>query len=227
MTAFEVPHARARRRAHAPPASREPRLRVKYSRAHARRCSPRSWWATRRGRPETGRAGAASSGRSAPAPGSAALVAASPCRCSRRSAPTTRGAAASRSVARCADVGRNRDARLLLFVFFVESLGLGGLTVLVPFVTQYVMHRADLTAGDAPRLRARGRASASRSGCGSRARFEKRRLWLIAMREGGVGFGMLLGLGRDDWPLMVVSSLIAGTAQACAVTRSARRSRRT
>ena len=30
-----------------------------------------------------------------------------------------------------------------------------------------------------------------------------------------VGFGMLLGLGENAWPLMVVSSLVAGTAQAC------------
>jgi Na+/melibiose symporter-like transporter len=45
--------------------------------------------------------------------------------------------------------------------------------------------------------------------------FEKRRLWLVAMCMGGVGFGMLLGLGENGWPLMVVSSAIAGTAQAC------------
>jgi Na+/melibiose symporter-like transporter len=47
-------------------------------------------------------------------------------------------------------------------------------------------------------------------------RFEKRRLWLVAMGMGGVGFGMLLGLGENRWPLMTVAMLIAGTAQACA-----------
>jgi Na+/melibiose symporter-like transporter len=40
-------------------------------------------------------------------------------------------------------------------------------------------------------------------------------LWLLAMAMGGVGFGMLLGLGENGWPLLVVSSLIAGNAQAC------------
>jgi Na+/melibiose symporter-like transporter len=35
------------------------------------------------------------------------------------------------------------------------------------------------------------------------------------MGMGGLGFGLLLGLGENGWPLMVVSSLVAGTAQAC------------
>jgi hypothetical protein len=71
-------------------------------------------------------------------------------------------------------VSRNPEARLLLFVFFIEALGLGGLTVLVPFVTQYVMHRPDLTeAMLSVYVLAGGRRP---PGCGSR-RFEAR-LWL-------------------------------------------------
>ena len=111
----------------------------------------------------------------------------------------------------------NPHARLLLIVFFIESLGLGGLSVLVPFVTQYVMERADLgppmlgiytTANllGIPLWLYLGRF------------YEKRRLWLIAMLAGGFGFGLLLFLGPGDWPLMVASSLIAGSANACAVT---------
>ena len=116
-----------------------------------------------------------------------------------------------------ADVWGNPHARLLLIVFFIESLGLGGLSVLVPFVTQYVMERADLgppmlgiytTANllGIPLWLYLGRF------------YEKRRLWLIAMLAGGFGFGLLLFLGPGDWPLMVASSLIAGSANACAVT---------
>jgi Na+/melibiose symporter-like transporter len=46
-------------------------------------------------------------------------------------------------------------------------------------------------------------------------RFEKRKLWLYAMVQGGVGFGSLFWLGENDWPLMVFSSVLAGSAQAC------------
>jgi GPH family glycoside/pentoside/hexuronide:cation symporter len=113
-----------------------------------------------------------------------------------------------------ADVSRNPEARLLLFVFFIEALGLGGLTVLVPFVTQYVMHRPDLTEAMLSVYVLAGVAGVPLWVWLAR-RFEKRRLWLVAMGMGGLGFGMLLGLGENGWPLMVVSSLVAGTAQAC------------
>jgi GPH family glycoside/pentoside/hexuronide:cation symporter len=112
------------------------------------------------------------------------------------------------------DVSKNPEARLLLFVFFIEALGLGGLTVLVPFVTQYVMHRPDLTQEMLSIYVLAGVAGVPLWVWLAR-RFEKRRLWLAAMVMGGVGFGMLLGLGENGWPLMVVSSLVAGTAQAC------------
>jgi Na+/melibiose symporter-like transporter len=35
------------------------------------------------------------------------------------------------------------------------------------------------------------------------------------MGQGGIGFGLMLGLGEGDVPLMVVSALLAGSAQAC------------
>jgi GPH family glycoside/pentoside/hexuronide:cation symporter len=112
------------------------------------------------------------------------------------------------------DVARNPEARLLLFVFFVEALGLGGLTVLVPFVTEYVMHRPDLTREMLSIYVVAGVAGVPLWVWLAR-RFEKRRLWLVAMGMGGLGFGSLLGLGHDGWPLMVASSLVAGIAQAC------------
>jgi glycoside/pentoside/hexuronide:cation symporter, GPH family len=112
------------------------------------------------------------------------------------------------------DVARNAEARLLLFVFFIEAAGLGGLTVLVPFVTEYVMHRPDLTFPMLSIYAVAGVAGVPLWVVLAR-RFEKRRLWLVAMVMGGVGFGLLLGLGENGWPLMVVSSVIAGIAQAC------------
>ena len=49
-------------------------------------------------------------------------------------------------------------------------------------------------------------------------RFEKRHLWLYAMVQGGVGYGLLFWVGEGDWPLMMVSSLLAGSAGACGNT---------
>jgi len=145
--------------------------------------------------------------------GTAALILASlPLLPRERSDYQGRGGVSVRHALR--DVARNREARLLLTVFFVEALGLGGLTVLVPYVTEYVMRRPDLTeemlggyvlstflAIPIWVLLAR--------------RFEKRKLWLYAMVQGGVGFGLLFWLGENDWPLMLVSSVLAGSAQAC------------
>jgi GPH family glycoside/pentoside/hexuronide:cation symporter len=112
------------------------------------------------------------------------------------------------------DVAKNREARLLLFVFFVEALGLGGLTVLVPFVTQYVMHRPDLTQAMLSIYVLAGIAGLP-VWVWLAGRFEKRRLWLVGLAMGAVGFGMLLGLGENRWPLMAVACLVAGSAQAC------------
>ena len=112
------------------------------------------------------------------------------------------------------DVAGNPEARLLLFVFFIEAVGLGGLTVLVPFVTEYVMKRPDLTEAMLSLYVLAGVLGVPLWVWLAR-RFEKRRLWLVAMAMGGLSFGLLVFLGENGWPLMVASSLIAGTAQAC------------
>ena len=112
------------------------------------------------------------------------------------------------------DVWRNRDARLLLIVFFVEALGLGGLSVLVPYVTEYVMKRPDLTE-EMLAVYMFSTFLAIPIWVVLARRFEKKNLWLFAMVQGGIGFGMLFWLGENDWPLMVLSSLLAGSAGAC------------
>ncbi len=112
------------------------------------------------------------------------------------------------------DVWHNREARLLLIVFFVEAIGLGGLSVLVPYVTEYVMKRPDLT----PAMLAIYMLAtflAIPVWVLLARRFEKKSLWLFAMVQGGIGFGMLFWLGENDWPLMALSSFLAGSAGAC------------
>ncbi len=112
------------------------------------------------------------------------------------------------------DVWRNREARLLITVFFIEAVGVGGLSVLVPYVTEYVMKTPHL-------IQAMLGVFVGSTFLGVPVwvvlarRFEKQRLWLFAMVQAAVGFGILLFLGEGDWPLMVVSGVLAGSAQAC------------
>jgi GPH family glycoside/pentoside/hexuronide:cation symporter len=116
------------------------------------------------------------------------------------------------------DVARNRDARLLLFVYFVESIGTGAIGVLVPYVIRYVM-KLDTNFIPAMLMVYVFAAFAGIPLWVRLARrFEKRKLWLFAMVQGGLGYGMLFFVGEGDWPLMVVSSLVAGSAGACGNT---------
>ena len=115
------------------------------------------------------------------------------------------------------DVWRNRDARVLLFVYGIEQLGIGGIGVLVPFVVRHVLREPDLIAEmllcytmpalfSVPIWMWLGE------------RFDKRTLWMRAMALSGIGFGMLLFLGEGTIGLMIASSLVAGLASGCAPT---------
>jgi GPH family glycoside/pentoside/hexuronide:cation symporter len=112
------------------------------------------------------------------------------------------------------DVWRNRPARLLLIVFFIESVGLGGLSVLVPYVTEYVLLRPEMNE---PMLALYMGSTflAIPLWVWLARRFEKRKLWLFAMVQGGVGFGMLFWLDAGEVGLMALSSVVAGSAGAC------------
>jgi GPH family glycoside/pentoside/hexuronide:cation symporter len=115
------------------------------------------------------------------------------------------------------DVFANRHARLLLFVFFIESIGSGGIGVLTPFVIEYVMKMKEII----PYMLGAYMLSALAAvplwvWLGNF--FEKRRLWLFAMVQGGIGYGLIFWVGEGDWVLMAVSSVLAGTAGACGNT---------
>jgi GPH family glycoside/pentoside/hexuronide:cation symporter len=126
-----------------------------------------------------------------------------------------RGPSGSLRAAR--DVWRNRDARILLFVYTAEQIATGGVGVLVPFLVRHVVRMPDMIAEmlvsytlpallSVPVWMALGE------------RFDKRRLWLIAMGMSGVGFGLLLFIGEGTIALMLVASLLAGSAAGCGPT---------
>ncbi len=114
-------------------------------------------------------------------------------------------------------VFRNPHARLLLFVFFIESLGSGGIGMLVPFVTQYVLKMPDVT-GQMLAFYMVPTLLAVPVWVALARHFEKRHLWAFAMIMGGGGFGMIFWLEEGDWWFMAISGAIAGIASACGNT---------
>jgi len=115
------------------------------------------------------------------------------------------------------DVFANRHARLLLFVFFIESIGSGGIGVLTPFVIEYVVKMREMV----PVLLGAYMVSALVAvplWVWLGRHFEKRHLWLYAMVQGGVGYGLIFWVGEGDWLLLAISSILAGTAGACGNT---------
>jgi GPH family glycoside/pentoside/hexuronide:cation symporter len=112
------------------------------------------------------------------------------------------------------DVAANPHARLLLFVIFIDQIGIGGIGVLTPFVVDYVVGRPDLIG-----LLLGSNMVASLLAIPfwlrlSR-RYEKRRLMLVSMIGSALGYGTILFVGPNDWHIVLVSSFLAGSASAC------------
>lgn len=113
------------------------------------------------------------------------------------------------------DVARNKHARLLLFVIFVDGIGVGGIGVLTPFVLDYVVGRPDLV----PALLGSNMIATLVTvpiWIRLARRFEKRHLMLAAMIGSGVGYGGILFVGPGAWHVVAISSVIAGASSSCA-----------
>lgn len=115
------------------------------------------------------------------------------------------------------DVLRNPHARVLLFVFFVEQMGTGGIGVLVPYVVEYVVGRPDLVAELLVVYVACTVASIP-LWVGLGGRYDKRTLWLAAMWMSLLGFGGLLFVDAGTVGWMAVCAAVAGTAGGCGPT---------
>jgi GPH family glycoside/pentoside/hexuronide:cation symporter len=112
------------------------------------------------------------------------------------------------------DVLRNRHARLLLFVIFIDAIGTGGIGVLIPFVLDYVVGREELT----PALLGLNMGAtllAVPVWIRLAHRFEKRHLMLVAMLGSGIGYGGILFVGPGAWHVIAISSVIAGASSSC------------
>lgn len=115
------------------------------------------------------------------------------------------------------DVWRNPRARNVLIVYFIENCGIGGIGVLVPFVIEYVLEMPGMSAvflGVYAISQIAGIPLWVKLG----DYFEKQHLWMFAMAQSLVGFGLMIFLTAGNWQLMVFSSVLAGTAGACSNT---------
>jgi sugar (glycoside-pentoside-hexuronide) transporter len=115
------------------------------------------------------------------------------------------------------DVWKNSYARMLLAVYFLEQLGVGGIGVLAPYVLTYVLKSPDLLnemliAYMVPTLISIPiwmRLS---------SRYEKRRLWQLALGLSAVGFGALFFVQEGSTWLVIGAAIVAGVAAGCGST---------
>ncbi len=121
------------------------------------------------------------------------------------------GRGGTRPLDALADVWRNPHARLLLFVFFAQQLGIGTIMVAAAYHTDYVLGSAgalSLVLGSffvvsiacVPLWIALGR------------RFEKKTLLVASMAVVCLAFGGMFFVGRGDVALLVSLAALAGAA---------------
>lgn len=115
------------------------------------------------------------------------------------------------------DVLKNRHARLLLLVIFIDSIGTGGIGTLTPFVIDYVVDAKSLT----PILLVLNIVTTLASipvWVWLTRHFEKRHLMLAAMIGSGIGFGTVLFASEGNWQVIAFSAVLAGAALGCSNT---------
>jgi GPH family glycoside/pentoside/hexuronide:cation symporter len=112
------------------------------------------------------------------------------------------------------DVARNPHARLLIVVWFIESMGIGILGVLSPYQIEYVLMRKDMTAV-LPAFFVITLVLSVPIWVMISRKIGKRDAWRVAMVIGGLGFGSTFFVGPGDIVLMGALLVVAGFAFGC------------
>ena len=112
------------------------------------------------------------------------------------------------------DVARNRAARILLTVWFVESLGVGAVGTMAPYVSQYLLERPDVV-GTLPAAYVLAGAASIPLWVRASLRFGARDTWLVAMLVAAAAFGGMLAISSGDVPLAIGLLIVAGAAMGC------------
>jgi GPH family glycoside/pentoside/hexuronide:cation symporter len=117
-------------------------------------------------------------------------------------------------VAGLRDVWANRPARLLLFVWFIENLGVGAVGTMAPYISEYLVRRPDLV-GTLPASYVIAGVVTIPIWVRISRSVGARDTWLAAMLMAAVAFGGMMFVGPGDVALIVVLLVFAGCAMGC------------
>jgi len=113
-----------------------------------------------------------------------------------------------------ADVLRNPHARLLLFVFLIESLGGATIGILTPYVADYVVGEPEKTPMFIAFYMIPSALSVPLWVRLSRV-YGKKGLWLFSMWVTAVGFGSMMFVGEGDALLISILAVFLGLGNGC------------
>lgn len=117
-------------------------------------------------------------------------------------------------VAAFRDVFSTRPARVLLFVQFIESVGVGAVGTISPYLSEYLLRRPDLVAALPAAYVISGVVTIPLWVRISKS-FGKRETWLAAMAIAAVAFGAMFFIGENDVVYTMVLLTVAGSAMGC------------
>ena len=118
------------------------------------------------------------------------------------------------SVSAMRDVLRNPYARRILAVQFLDSLGIGVLGVLGPYIAQYVIKRMDLIAA-LPGVYTGCLLASIPLWVWASRRFGKRQAWMAAMIGMALSFGATIFVGENDVAVILCMLIVAGAFGGC------------
>jgi len=109
------------------------------------------------------------------------------------------------------DVVANRPARVLLFVYFVESVGVGAVGTMAPYVAEYLLGRPEIVGSLPAAYVLAGVVSIPLWVRVSRG-FGKRETWLASMWLAAAAFGGMFFVGPGSVLPLVLLLIVAGAA---------------
>jgi GPH family glycoside/pentoside/hexuronide:cation symporter len=112
------------------------------------------------------------------------------------------------------DVFANRPARILIFVWFVESLGIGAVGTMGPYIAEYLLRRPDIV-GTLPAAYVVAGVVSIPLWVRTARTFGTRDTWLAAMLLAAVAFGGMLFVRAGDVALLIALLVVAGCAMGC------------
>jgi GPH family glycoside/pentoside/hexuronide:cation symporter len=111
----------------------------------------------------------------------------------------------------------NPHARILLIVWFIESMGSGVLGVTAPYITEYVIGRPDLI-GRAPAVFFVASVCSIPVWVALSRRFGKRNVWRVAMLGVAASFGAMGFIGEGDLVALFTMLFLGGCFFGCGGT---------